>query len=464
MRDRPVHVSPANPNRYPRASRVPQRAGVIEEAKPKQPESNTPFYVVLVYLLFEFGRPQDVIPGLSAVPIPTLLSLVIAFLVISSGKVTFSNIQTKLYVALLGLMVVHGPIAVNNFEAFMTFKLMVLNFGCYLGILTFIDSVRKFQLLANVWLIVHLWLAIIGILKGGTGIGGWMGDENDFCMEINMVLSFAFFGLFSAAKNTTRFATAGLLCAYILTVITTLSRGGFIGMAAVGTYCWSFSKKKMLSAVLVVVLGCFVLLVAPAKYWSEVESIGSDQTMEQGTGGERLYTWGIGFEMFLANPIIGVGQGNFPWVFDEYQGDRTFFGKSISGRAAHSAYFTLIPELGLVGTVIFISILFFTRRDLGLIYKLSSPDTKVEAQEGLDRKRVFYLARAMEGSLIGFLVSSIFISTLYYPSLWVMLGFVVALRNVAMRTGTAAFEAPGARSPKRGPGEQVQRNVQQADS
>jgi hypothetical protein len=36
----------------------------------------------------------------------------------------------------------------------------------------------------------------------------------------------------------------------------------------------------------------------------------------------------------------------------------------------------------------------------------------------------------MEVSLIGFLVSSIFISTLYYPNFWVAMGFVVALRRI----------------------------------
>ena len=39
-------------------------------------------------------------------------------------------------------------------------------------------------------------------------------------------------------------------------------------------------------------------------------------------------------------------------------------------------------------------------------------------------------AYAMEASLIGFLVSSIFLSTLYYPNFWVTMGFVVALRRI----------------------------------
>lgn len=46
-----------------------------------------------------------------------------------------------------------------------------------------------------------------------------------------------------------------------------------------------------------------------------------------------------------------------------------------------------------------------------------------------------YLARAMEGSLIGFIVSGVFISILWYPSLWIMVAFVVALRNVSEGVG-----------------------------
>jgi hypothetical protein len=39
------------------------------------------------------------------------------------------------------------------------------------------------------------------------------------------------------------------------------------------------------------------------------------------------------------------------------------------------------------------------------------------------------VVRAIEGSLLAFLVTSVFISTLWYPSFWVMMGFMVALRN-----------------------------------
>jgi len=39
-------------------------------------------------------------------------------------------------------------------------------------------------------------------------------------------------------------------------------------------------------------------------------------------------------------------------------------------------------------------------------------------------------ALALEGSLISYLVSGAFISILYYPNIWVLMGFVVSLKKI----------------------------------
>jgi len=41
------------------------------------------------------------------------------------------------------------------------------------------------------------------------------------------------------------------------------------------------------------------------------------------------------------------------------------------------------------------------------------------------------IASFLEASLVGFLVSGIFISTLYYPNFWILIGFVVCCRRLA---------------------------------
>ena len=61
-------------------------------------ESKAGFYLVLAYLLFEFGRPQELIPGLRVIPFGTGLSVLILLKVLMSGKLDFSRLQTKLWI------------------------------------------------------------------------------------------------------------------------------------------------------------------------------------------------------------------------------------------------------------------------------------------------------------------------------------------------------------------------------
>ncbi|HSL03988.1 MAG TPA: O-antigen ligase family protein, partial [Nitrospiraceae bacterium] len=306
------------------------------------------------------------------------------------------------------------PIAVNNYWALITFKDMVLMYGVYLGIITFVNSTEKMMTLMKLWMGLHGFLAVMGIAKGGRGIGAWMGDENDFCMVMDMVAPFGYFLFFSASGLVEKMKYLGFLGTFILAAMASLSRGGFFGLASVGVYCWYRSPKKLNALIVVVVAVLFMLVLAPEKYWDEIRSSTSDETMGTGTGAARLYTWGVGMDMFYANPIIGIGQRNFPWTFEIYEAGRTFNDRSISGRQAHSAWVTLISELGLVGIVVIGAMLLQCYRDLTWVRKRFAPAESRQkhgqvVQAGEDIR--MYLARAMEGSLIGFIVSGVFIST-----------------------------------------------------
>ena len=385
--------------------------------QPRQaPESKTGFYLVLASLIFEFGRPQELIPGIKLIPFASVLDLLLILNVVMSRKLDLSRLQTKLWIPLIVVMAIHVPIARNNFWALMTFKDMLLTFGLYLGIVTYVNSLEKMLTLMKMWLGILGFLAVIGIAQGGHGIGGWMGDENDFCMVMNMAVPFGYFLLFSATGVAQKMKYLGFLGTFIFAAMATLSRGGFIGLASVGAYCWYRSPKKLNALIVVVVAVLFMLMLAPETYWDEIASSTSEETMsDEGTGGARLYTWGIGMDMFLYNPIIGIGQGNFPWTFELYEAGQRFHERSFGGRAAHSAWVTLISELGLVGIVIVGAMLFQCYKDLKQVRSRFTPAESRQkhgqaVQVGEDMRA--YLARAMEGSLIGFIVSGVFISTL----------------------------------------------------
>ena len=130
-----------------------------------------------------------------------------------------------------------------------------------------------------------------------------------------------------------------------------MSRGGFIGLVTGLGYCWFKSPKKIVSGAIVGLLICFSLFFTTPEYWDEMNTI--KQGKSESTADLRMYYWGCGWQMFLAHPLFGVGPNNFPWVIEQYEPPEGYHGRHHGSRPAHSLYFTLLSELGLVGAVLF---------------------------------------------------------------------------------------------------------------
>ena len=98
---------------------------------------------------------------------------------------------------------------------------------------------------------------------------------------------------------------------------------------------------------------------------------------------------------------------------------------------AHSIYFTLLPELGLIGTLLFLGMVAKNVKDLNYIKKntIQKTDQKGDKFES----KCYPLALALEGSMIAYLISGAFISILYYPNLWIFTGFVTSLKYIVMK-------------------------------
>lgn len=394
-----------------------------------------PFSLLLAYLFLEYGRPQEILTFLRVLHLPGVTIALLTASMVAFGRFRLKGRQSTLFVILLALMVIHGPIATNNYWALMIFIAMAMNFVVFLALTHLVDQPEKYDRLIKVWLGIHVFLSIIGIVKQGRGIGGFLNDENDFCLAMNMVIPLSFFlAMNETGKKRIYFLVVTSL--FLFVIILTGSRGGFVGLCVSMLYCWLKTKRKILTALIMGLLAVIAVLVAPSSYWDEVRSI-AEQGASKGTGAERMYTWGVGWHMFLDNPVMGVGQGNFPYVFRKYEvdaghGEEGYHGRSVAGRAAHSIYFTMLPELGIVGTVIILIMVFHMFKDLKTI-KSRSGDTGPRKNRRPDplSSRNYALALGLEGGLISFLVSGAFLSVLYYPNVWVLMGFIASLKTIS---------------------------------
>jgi hypothetical protein len=135
--------------------------------------------------------------------------------------------------------------------------------------------------------------------------------------------------------------------------------------------------------------------------------------------------------MFLDNPIIGVGPANFQYNSFYYEDpEKAARGFHVWGKAAHSLYFTLLPEEGIVGVYIFTAIGIIgwsLRRQVGVSYRDLQKTRPELITDQL--KELYVLSRAIDVSLLAYLVTGAFISVLYFPHFWLIAAFSVVVRR-----------------------------------
>lgn len=395
-----------------------------------------PFYLVLLFLFLDYGRPQTFFPVVEALHPGWFVQSGLFLFLISRGMLNLNYIQTKCFAVLLLIMAIHVPIAVNNYWAFHTLRSLFLYFIVYLSIANFVDSYPKVERFIDSWIIINVICAIVGIMNGGkVPYSSFMGDENDFALVMNMAIPFAYFMSLQADSRFKKLLYLGAVGLFVVANVSSLSRGGFIGIVAVGFFCWLMAPRKIRSTLIVSLMAAILYLNAPPTYWDEVRSI-EKENIHEGTGSVRWYSWQCGWRMFLDHPIIGVGQGNFPWNFVKYEPPEGFGGKLHGGRAAHSLYFTLIPELGLIGTILFLNLLYCSLRGMTVIVNAEktrrvSPnqsETEKEVREKL--RKVKHIILGVQGAFTGYLVTGIFLSVFYYPHFWLLVAFSLAIANV----------------------------------
>jgi O-antigen ligase len=406
----------------------------------------TGLLLVCASLLFEYVRPHDLIKALSALRLGLVVTAIaFACWFLKGDKKHLNDPVVRLYLVFLALMVFSIPFAVNNYWAYrVTFGMVVIAIGAVLPMLAFVDDTRALRLVTKVFVIGMTAAAVYGITHRGTGPGSFLSDENDLACVLNMGVPFAYF-LSRSKSESGKQRMLWLLATGVLVAgtVSTMSRGGFIGLVAVAFGMIIVSGKMLRTTLIILCVGAAAYTVVPEHYIGEIISI---QDTEDETRNERIYSWKRGWEMFLDHPILGVGVQNYPWRVAEYElksGDydpRSM--RLLGGRVAHSVYFTLLPELGITGTLVYAVMVWILMRRLWRIshFDASSLDPKDA------RVDVILFAKAAVTAFVGFLFTGIFITVLYHPPFWHVIGYATALTLVWAKLSASRTEprAPAA--------------------
>ena len=377
------------------------------------------FTLVLIYFVFDYARPQEVIPGLSYLRPTLVLTVLLCCCLLLSGKLKRSGSpQTTMILILLVLMAAFVPFARNNYLAFQTTKTMFSMLPFVLSLIICIDSMDRLRTFINVGAGILIYVSAYSIIHGGVGPGNYLVDENDLALYINMWIPISFFAILYEKNIKTKILHCVATMTGLASVVLSFSRGGFVGLLAMLGTLFILSKKKLLTILFLCFMGLMVFAVADTRYWTEMATI---TNTSESTARERILSWQAAWDMFVDQPL-GVGPNNFQVWFPQYQSSE--LRRGMWGRVAHSLWFTLLAELGVIGVILYITLVFYNFHDIS---QLKNTSKKYDSQ---DMIHIYSLSLAFYCSLVGFFAAATFLSVLYYPHFFYVTAMIVATKKI----------------------------------
>lgn len=371
-----------------------------------------------------------------------LIPLVIGFAwqIIKTQKYPdLSNRETILILAFyLWLMVSYlmSSIAIENSMILRVSSIVVV----YLAILYFITDIKKvvnvlFIMIFSGWLdvvygisdIIKYKREVLETVSQAYSFGnlqdvfrpmGLSGDPNYMALYLTTLMPIAYY-LFLMTKNKWLkiFYAASFLLFGGFT-IETYSRGGFLGLALVILLILFRQRHHARRVGVILVLIIFALILTPARYYQRIATIPGLRSAEKRLSDEsidnRIFYNTLALRIFVNNPVFGIGMGNFT---------KATLGSHVpEGQVTHNSYLEIASETGIIGLVLFISIIIFAINRI----RWSRYWAKKHKNFALAD-----LSESMELALYVYILGACFLSAQYEKSFWYLIGLYIVVAGLA---------------------------------
>jgi len=375
-------------------------------------------YVLVFLLLVVIGRVHEAVPGLGSLPVATPAVVLTAIGLVWFGftrriPTIMRAPQLRLVLLLLMVGLISVPFSLwpgGALAGVQTFaRLCVV---CCLLTLAVVNT-EQLGTLTRVFAVAAAILVTGQILQSFGGMAGFTRqqslsfDRNEVAMYCVMAIPFAL-GWAMSGKRLIGFGLAAYLA---VGVVATNSRGGFLALAVLGVVF--LVRSPMLSRMkkLVLVAGAVGLagVAGSEEYWDRIGSIArpaDDYNFQDREGRVEIWKRGLGYA--AANPITGVGFGNFPIAEGGTLEDE---GYGVKWSTAHSSYVLVAAELGIPGLLVFVALVLSIWREARRAARLTQRGRG--PPEAIDSRRLALLGEATSLSLVAYLLASVFLSAAY---------------------------------------------------
>jgi O-antigen ligase len=226
-------------------------------------------------------------------------------------------------------------------------------------------------------------------------------------------------------------ALAGAVLAFI-GLVGTLSRGGLVAFACALIAGVVFGGRWRRSAAILLVVG----VASVVGYYAVLASGSAVNRVTSSDSSGRNDLWTVGVRMFEANPVIGVGAGNFPISSVHYlqrPGLVTAANYIVNTPlVAHNIYLEQLATLGVPGLLLMLGI---------FVSGIAAALKAARIFERIGDRDLELLARCVLMALIAFLAANFFISDLISKQLWLVFALCPAMLGLAQRQQAQAARA-----------------------
>ncbi|MDZ7697271.1 MAG: O-antigen ligase family protein [Deltaproteobacteria bacterium] len=377
--------------------------------------------MLCIWTFIHVGRPQDILTFLA----PYHIGDIIAGLTILSYYFTAqhrpqirSYPEVRLFVFFVGIAALSTPFGYYPGKSLYFLIDFGIKTGIYLWLIAkLITSEERIQGILKTLFFSGAAMASSAILRaavGGRIGGGATYDPNDLALILVTTLPIGIMlGLSSSSFRSKILFLVGAAF-NLIGIIATQSRGGFLGLLALGGFMLSvklpgISKKKfiLILSVLAMIFGTYL----GAEYEERIQTIFDESYSDVSAGSGRIGLWRQCLHIAKDHPILGVGPNAFSAAFGHYL-ETDKFPEELSRdqlggkwQTAHNSFLLVLDEMGLPGLLLFLAINIRSFRNFHRVKAIS-------ANHNLS-SNLSVQATTLQMALIGFLVCAFFLSQSY---------------------------------------------------
>jgi O-antigen ligase len=377
------------------------------------------YVALLLFMGIYCARPQDWIPGLSALPLAKITGALALLALVFSLR----HFRQRLPQEVIFLSFLIGQLFVASFlspvwrggaiQQTLDFAKVLL---VVLVITAAVTTSRRLRLLILTQAISVSAIAAVAISKGRLHLGrlegvlsGNYADPNDMALAIIISLPLCLALLFLSRNLLWKMFWSISMLVMTYAVFLTGSRGGFLSLLVVASVClWEFAirGRRRYLLVLAALAGLILLQYSGGMLVSRLKGtfdVKADTVEAYDSGQTRQQLFWRSIEVTTEHPLFGVGPGNFDAVSGQWH-------------TTHNSLTLMSSEGGIPALILYVLILLCGFKNLKATRRLVR-----------GRSESSVLTRALFASLAGYAVGSLFLSVAYQFFPYILVAYSTAL-------------------------------------